>query len=204
MIEPSVYNISRMALTGPVPGKLAEKLSGLLEQARSGKEEAFSQIYELCFEKIYRFIYYRVSHKEVAEDLAEEVFIKAFHNLPSLTKSQSFESWLYQIARNQVIDYYRAKKIVIPLEEVENTLEYETNVVDIVNLENQQKIFLKLLKELSPEQQVVIKMKFLEDLPNIQIANILNKTEGAIRVIQHRALSKLKELINKLKDNEKH
>jgi RNA polymerase sigma-70 factor, ECF subfamily len=177
------------------------RLNELLQLARAGDEAAFTEIYDLFFEKIYRFIFFRVGHKEVAEDLAEDVFIKVFRNLSTQTKENSFESWLYQIARNRIIDYYRSKKLIVPLEEVENTLEYETNIVDVVNLESQQKIFIKLLKELSAEQQVVIKLKFLEGLENDEIAGIMDKSEGAIRVIQHRAIAKLKELIAKFTNN---
>jgi len=186
-----------MHFKGSLSEQLKSRLSELLGKARTGDQAAFTEIYDLFFEKIYRFIFFRVGHKEVAEDLTEDVFIKAFKSLGSLTKENSFESWLYQIARNKIIDYYRSKKVVVALEEVENTLEYETNVVDIVDLEAQQKTFIKLLKELSPEQQSVIKMKFLEGLENDEIAGIMNKNEGAIRVIQHRAIAKLKELISK-------
>ena len=197
MSDTSVYNSRTMHFKGSLSEQLKSRLSELLGKARTGDQAAFTEIYDLFFEKIYRFIFFRVGHKEVAEDLTEDVFIKAFKSLGSLTKENSFESWLYQIARNKIIDYYRSKKVVVALEEVENTLEYETNVVDIVDLEAQQKTFIKLLKELSPEQQSVIKMKFLEGLENDEIAGIMNKNEGAIRVIQHRAIAKLKELISK-------
>jgi RNA polymerase sigma-70 factor (ECF subfamily) len=70
-------------------------------------------------------------------------------------------------------------------------------VIDIVNLQRQQMIFLKLLKELGAEQQIVLKLKFLENLDNAEIAELLHKNEGAIRVIQHRAIAKLQELIKK-------
>src|SRR5439155_1094079 len=105
--------------------------------------------------------------------------------------------WLYQIARNLVIDYYRQKKTVVALEDIENTLEYETNIVDVVNLDQQQKILLTLLKELGSDQQIIIKLKFFEGLENDEIAEMLNKTEGAIRVIQHRAITRLQELLKK-------
>lgn len=179
-------------------GSSPDRLNGLIIAARQGNEAAYTELYDLFFEKIYRFIFFRVGHKEVAEDLTEDVFIKVFKSLRALQQDKLFESWVYQIARNRIIDYYRSKKLVIPLEEVENTLEYETNVVDIVNLEAQQKIFIKLLKELTPEQQTVIKLKFLEDMENTEIAAIMDKTEGTIRVIQHRAISKLKDLISRL------
>jgi RNA polymerase sigma-70 factor (ECF subfamily) len=175
-----------------------DALSALLNKAKAGQEAAFTQLYELYFKKIFRFVFYRVSHKEVAEDLSEEVFLKAFAKIASIQDNGAFEGWLYQIARNLIIDYYRQKKLVVPLEDIENTLEYETNVVDVVNLQSQQKILLTVLKELNAEQQIVIKLKFLEGLDNSEIASLLHKSEGAIRVIQHRAITKLQELIKQL------
>jgi len=172
-------------------------MSDLFTRAKNGEETAFGEIYNLFFKKIYLFIFFRVGHKEVAEDLAEEVFLKAFTKISSIKEDAAFEGWLYQIARNLVIDYYRQKKSVVALEEIENTLEYETNVVDVLNLQDQQKVLLKHLKELGPEQQVVLKLKFFEDLENSEIAELLHKNEGAIRVIQHRAITKLQELISK-------
>ena len=110
---------------------------------------------------------------------------------------------MYQIARNQVIDYYREKKTIIALDEVENTLEYETNVIDVVNLQQEQIVLLKLIKELPSDQQLVLKLKFFEDLTNTEIAEALNKSEGAIRVIQHRGITKLQELLkNQVKKND--
>lgn len=174
------------------------QLEEILKKAQAGSGEALAHLYNHYFDRIYRFIYYRVSHKETAEDLTEDVFVKLFSKLKGLEQTAAFEGWLFQIARNQVIDYYRSKKQTVALEDVENTLEYETNIVDVVNLKTQQMVFIKLLRELTPEQQQVIKLKFLEDLDNDVIAQALNKTEGAIRVIQHRAIARLKELIDQL------
>jgi RNA polymerase sigma-70 factor (ECF subfamily) len=194
MSDSPVYTNIKLTSNFAVP----EDSQGLVKQARSGLETAFAQIYDLYFTKIYRFIFYRVGHKETAEDLAEDVFVKAFGSLPSLEDDKVFESWLYTIARNKVIDYYRSKKALVPIEEVENTLEYETNIIDIVNLDFQHKAIIKALKELPSDQQLVIKLKFFEDLSNSEIAALLGKEEGAIRVIQHRAIAKLKSIINLL------
>lgn len=179
----------------------AEELSNLAEKAKNGDSTAFDRIYTLLFQKIFQFIFFRVNHKEIAEDLTEEVFIKAFNKLSALSNVKTFTGWLFQIARNSVIDYYRAKKLTVDLADVENTLEYETNVVDILHLNYQQAILLKLLKALTSTEQAVVKMKFLEDLSTEEIAIILNETTGNIRVIQHRALNKLIEL-RKQSENE--
>ncbi len=193
-----VYNIS-----SPSKGNEGgSALAGLLAKAKKGDQAAFGQLYNQYFEKIYRFIYYRVGHKEIAEDLAEDVFLKVLSKISSVNEDSSFEAWLYQIARNQVIDYYREKKLTVSLDGLENTLEYETNIIDIINLKEQQKIFLRLLKELNTEQQIILKLKFLEEFTNQEIAEQLHKSEGTIRVIQHRAIAKLKELTKKLKDGQ--
>jgi RNA polymerase sigma-70 factor (ECF subfamily) len=178
-------------------GENQDALGALLAKAKAGEDGAFGEIYNLYFKKIYQFIFYRVGHKEVAEDLAEEVFLKAFSKLSSISENNAFAGWLYQIARNKVIDYYREKRQTVSLDEIENTLEYETNVIDVVNLEQQQKTLLKLIKELGAEQQIVLKLRFFEDLDTAEIAEMLHKNEGAIRVIQHRAIAKLQELIKK-------
>lgn len=188
-----VFSISSQNLEGN-----STNLSGLLAHAALGEKTALGEIYNLFFKKIYRFIFYRVGHKELAEDLAEEVFLKAFGKLASIKEANAFEGWLYKIARNLVIDFYRQKRHTVALEEVENTLEYETNIIDVLNLQEQQKILLKILKELTAEQQVVIKLKFLEGLENSEISELLHKSEGTIRVIQHRAIVKLQELIKNL------
>ena len=197
MLDSNVFNFASLDFdqNNAEIGKLASK-------AKAGDSAAFGQIYDLYFQKIYKFVYYRVGHKEIAEDLAEDVFIKAHAKIASLAQDNQFLGWLYQIARNAVIDYYRQKKLTVDLKDVENTLEYETNVVDLMSLEYQQAILLKLLKELGADQQAVIKMKFLEDLDNSEIAQIMETSESNIRVIQHRALTKLIELRKKLEDED--
>lgn len=177
--------------------------SAVLARAKAGDQEALAEIYELYFKKIYRFIFFRVGHKEQAEDLAEDVFLKAFVKLASLQEAQAFEGWIYQIARNLVIDYYRQKKLTISLEDIENTLEYESNIIDVLYLQHQQKILLRLLKELVPQQQLVLKLKFFEGLDNAEIAELLAISEGAVRVAQHRAMARLADFIKKLKQQGK-
>ncbi|HTL39360.1 MAG TPA: sigma-70 family RNA polymerase sigma factor, partial [Methylomirabilota bacterium] len=89
----------------------------------------------------------------------------------------------------------RVRKETVSLDEVSDSLEDLVNPADIVNSGLQQKKILPVLHQLTGEQQQVIKYKFFEDLSNDEIAFILNKTEGAIRVIQHRAIMRLKDLL---------
>ncbi len=165
----------------------------LILQAKQGDEQAFGQLYELYFERIFKFIYFRVNHKETAEDLSEEVFIKAWEKIADV-KEVSFGGWLYQIAKNKVIDYYRQKKQVVDLEDVQNFLESDERLSESTNTVIERRLFMVLLKELTPEQQIIIKLKFIEDMDNSEIAELISKSEGSIRVIQHRAIQKLQEL----------
>lgn len=169
----------------------------LVQKAKQGDEAAFGQVYDLYFPKVYRFVFYRVNHKEVAEDLTAETFIRVWNKLSEMQGPSSFSAWIYQIARNLVIDYYRSKKATVDLAELENVLEYEENILEKTNFGFDQQAFLAALKNLSSDQQLVIKLKFLEELENDEIAKMLDKTEGAIRVIQHRAVRELKEFFDK-------
>jgi len=176
------------------------ELKNYLQRAQSGDQEAFAAIYDHLSEKIYRFVYFRVGHKEVAEDILSDTFVKGWQKINQVNSSTALSAWLYQIARNNVIDYYRLKKETIALEDVEEFLEDEVNPVDTVNLNLQQKKILQVMQDLPKEQRDVIKYKFFEDLTNEEIAYVLGKSEGAVRVIQHRAVAKLKELLNKKPD----
>ncbi len=177
---------------------MSDSFESLITNAKAGDESALTELYERYFEKIFRFVYYRVGHKETGEDLTEDVFLKAFKRLHSITEAHRFEGWLYRIAKNTIIDHYRKRKSTVAIEEIENTLEYETNLVDIVNLQTNQIKLLKTLKQLPAEQQIVLKLKFFEQLENPEIAELLHKSEGAIRVIQHRGLTQLRTLLGSI------
>lgn len=173
-----------------------EELKSALEEAQSGNRQAFGLIYDHFSERLYKFIFFRIGHKEVAEDILSDTFVKGWMKIDQATSHKSLSAWLYQVAKNNIIDYYRIKKITVPLEEVENILEDAVNPVDLTDLSFDQKKLVELIRHLPKDQQEVIKYKFFEDLTNPEIAQILNKSEESIRVIQHRAILKLKELLH--------
>jgi RNA polymerase sigma-70 factor (ECF subfamily) len=174
-----------------------EELKHSLQKAQNGDQIAFGLIYDHFAEKLYRFIYFRVGHKEVAEDVLSDTFVKSWQKINQINSPEALSGWLYQIAKHNIIDYYRLKKELVPLGEVEEFLEDEVNPVDSINANMGQKRILDVLKQLSPDQQEVIKYKFFEDMTNEEIAYVMGKTEGAVRVIQHRAILQLKELLKK-------
>lgn len=174
-----------------------EELQKALKSAQTGNTQAFAIIYDYYSEKIFRFIFFRVGHKEVAEDILADTFVKAWQKITQVNSPGAVPSWLYQIAKNNIIDFYRVRKTTISLESVANVLEDAATPIDELSLGFDQKKILKLLDQLPLEQQQVVQYKFFEDLTNQEIALIMNKTEGAIRVLQHRAIIKLKELLKR-------
>jgi len=170
----------------------------LVKKAKKGEAEAFGLLYDHYVAAIYRFILLKVSHESDAEDLTHQVFLQAWQNIRSYrSKGLAFSSWLYRIAANKVIDYYRTKKKYVDIENVaeENLIDPSPSPQKKIEKDLNLSLIKKALKKLEPDQQNVLIMRFINDLSHQEIAQALNKSLGAIRVIQHRALKKLKELL---------
>ncbi len=171
----------------------------LIQKAKEGGEEAFGLLYDRYITPIYRFVFLKVGGKKGdAEDITHEVFLSAWKNIKRYEfKGFPFSSWLYRIARNAVIDYYRTAKPSIALDQVP-----EHFVVTEISEEEKFDDALELqairgcLTLLEPVYQDVLIMKFIEEKTNKEIAAALEKSEGAVRVIQHRALKQLKKHID--------
>ncbi|MBI2356231.1 MAG: hypothetical protein HYV13_03455 [Candidatus Doudnabacteria bacterium] len=84
-----------------------EELNKLLSEAQSGDHEAFGLIYDEYSGRIYKFIFFRVGHKEVAEDILSETFVKAWNKISQINSYKALSSWFYQVAKNNIVDYYR-------------------------------------------------------------------------------------------------
>jgi RNA polymerase sigma-70 factor (ECF subfamily) len=167
----------------------------LVQKAQRGDKEAFGMLYDSYVNKIYRFVYVKVSEKTEAEDITQQVFIRAWENINTFTfQGFPFSSWLYRIAHNAVIDLYRTKKNVVAIELVsELDLSYVTDHMEALDTRQEMARVLNALKELKPDEQSILVMRFIDELSNKEVANVLGKTEGSVRVIQHRALKQLKE-----------
>ncbi|OGE81932.1 MAG: hypothetical protein A3H72_03795 [Candidatus Doudnabacteria bacterium RIFCSPLOWO2_02_FULL_48_8] len=180
------------------------ELTNIIIRAQQGDRDAFGLIFEEYSHKIYKFIFLRVRHREVSEDILSDTFIKAWIKLSQITSQKALVSWLYRVASNNIIDYYRLRKETATLEEIENLIEDSYNPVKETDLSLDQKRMLELMRHLPKEQAQVIQYRFFEDLTNAEIAHIMDKTEGAVRVVQHRAINNLKQLLNKQNHEKKH
>jgi RNA polymerase sigma-70 factor (ECF subfamily) len=164
----------------------------LVRQAISGDEDAFTRLYDGYVERIYRYVYFRVSDDTATEDLVSQVFLKAWQNLDRFKMNGSpFIAWLYAIAKNLVIDHYRSRKETTPLEEAVALPSDMESPDEQVQLQFDLEAMRDALQLLSADQQQVLILKYIAGLPNPDIAKIMNKQEGTIRGLQMRGLQVL-------------
>ncbi len=177
--------------------KKDETIKDFVSRSQRGDKEAFGELYDIYLKPIFRYVYFKVGNREDAEDLTEQVFLKAWQYIDKYNSKKSFfSSWLYIIAKNQVIDHYRQNKKNIELEDWLKETHIQPEGQAKVEQELLQKKIFKKIKKLPEKQQEIIILKFFENLSNKEIAKIVNKPEGAIRILQYRALKKLKLIIN--------
>lgn len=171
----------------------------LILKAKGGEAEAFGRLYDHYLPAIYRFILLKVGQREEAEDLTHHVFLKAWTSMGTSYSEQGFpfSSWLYRIARNSVIDHYRRIKPTSSIEEEENREELINRpaVESLIDKKEASKQIMSALKELKETEQDVVIMRFIEDLSVKETAEAVNKSEGAVKVIQHRALEKIRKIL---------
>ena len=168
----------------------------LVQQAQQGSREAVGALYAAYHTRVYRFIAYRVGDPAVADDLTAEVFVimvKRVHEYEY--RGRPFLAWLYAIARNTVNMHYRQQQ-QRPVESLtEELVDQKPNPADLAHERLDQRRLMAALPQLTPPQREVILLKFIEGLSNGEVAAILNKTEGAIRVLQFRALDALRRAL---------
>jgi len=170
----------------------------IIERATRGEVEAFGLLYDHYLPRIYRFIFVKVGRREEAEDLTQQVFLNSWNSIGGYQPmGYPFSSLLYRMARNEVIDFMRTKKNPLSLEEIDFEPPVDQEVERNIDFKIEMAGVRKAISRLSPEQQDVVLMRFVDDLSNKEIADIMQKSEGTIRIIQHRAVKKLKSLLNK-------
>ena len=164
----------------------------LVRQAQSGDAESFARLYDGYVERVYRYVFFRVSDDEMAEDITSQVFLKAWENLDRYRFSSSpFLAWLYTIARNQVIDHYRPRKQTVSIDEVVSLPANDDAVVEQVQFRFDIQAMRDGLQFLTEEQQQVLILRFIAGLETSEISRQMGKAEGAIRALQMRALQAL-------------
>ncbi len=168
----------------------------VLVHASQGDQEAFGVLYERYVDKIYSYVYYRTGNPHDAEDLTARVFFRAMRHIGNYQdRGLPFSAWLYRIAHNLVANWHRdnSRRREIPLDE-SFTIQHkdEHPEVAILKIEAHENL-LRLIRRLPPERQELLILKFVENLSNAEIGQIMGRTEGAIKSLYHRTLLALRE-----------
>ena len=168
----------------------------LVRRAQQRDQQAFAQLYEEHFDKIYRYVALRIGDRAEAEDITQQVFLKALQSIASFRwKGIPFSAWLFRIAHNQVIDYLRrkTKQATVPIDEstVSFSRDPQLLVEQSLNIEQ----LLSAAKRLTEAQREVISLRFTGELPISQVAVIMGKSEGAVKALQHSAIVALRKVL---------
>ncbi len=167
---------------------IEQQESRLTDRACQGDKNAFGDLYEMYLDHIYRYIYYRVSNHHDAEDLTEQVFLKAWEKLPQYSEKVPFKAWIYRIAHNTVIDHYRTRKESTALIDDIVLVDEHSDVEKQFLFKEKATQLADILTQLSPLHQHVLALRFINGFSMKEVAQILDRNVGAIRVLQHRAL----------------
>ena len=169
----------------------------LVHRAQQGDKEAFAQLYENHFDKIYRYVALRIGNKTEAEDVTQQAFLNALRSISSFKwKGTPFSAWLFRIAHNLVVDYLRKgkKQTTTPLDESlvdsdsnpQREAEYRLDIEQLVSA----------TKQLTAAQREVISLRFAGELSVAEVAKVMGKSQGAVKALQHSAIVALRKVLS--------
>lgn len=167
-------------------------LDSIIAECQAGQKERFGVLYDLYIKQVYGFIYQKTWHRETAEDLTSQTFVKALKNIGQFNADKaSFKTWLYTIARNTVIDHYRISKDEVAIDNVLDLGDDADVKLDLDNRELLAKVRL-YLDGIAVRQRQIILMRIWEGLSYQEIAEIVGLQEDNCKMIFHRAMLKLR------------
>jgi RNA polymerase sigma-70 factor (ECF subfamily) len=171
----------------------------LIRRAQQRDQVALTQLYEENFDRIYRYIVFKIGDRTEAEDMTQQVFLNAIQSISSYNcKGMPFSSWLYRIAHNQVVDHLRRKsrRITVPLDESISANEDDPKHVAEQKIEIEEVV--AAVKGLTRAQQEVISLRFAGQLSVMEVAKAMGKSEGAVKAMQHGAIAALRKALGKV------
>ena len=169
----------------------------LVQRARQGDHQAFAQLYENHFDKIFRYVVLKIGNQAEAQDMTQQVFVKAYESIGSYQlQGVPFTAWLFRIAHNQMVDYVRkqSKRQTVWLDEtiqVRDDSDLEHDVETKIEMEQ----VVTASKQLTKAQREVISLRFAGGLSITEAAKTMRKSEGAIKALQHSAILALRKTL---------
>ncbi len=173
----------------------------LVRRAQRRDPEAFGQLYEEHFDRIYRYVMIRVRTQADAEDITQQVFLKALENIGSYHwRGMPFSSWLFRIAHNLVVDHWkkksREKMVAVAPEEIDQVVAESSNdPATLAELKFDIKQLAAACEQLSDGQREIVSLRFGGGLSVAESAKVMGKSEGAVKVLQYAALVKLRRIL---------
>jgi len=168
----------------------------LLARASAGDKDAFGALYERYSGRIFNYVYYRTGNVHDAEDLAARVFQRAMNHIRHYTnRGVPFSAWLYRIAHNLVANWHRDRnrRQEIPIDDLPILPAKNDPLETVIVRTEEQEALLRLIRRLPPERQNLLILKFVENLSNAEIGQILGRSEGAVKSLYHRTLLALRD-----------
>jgi RNA polymerase sigma-70 factor (ECF subfamily) len=186
----------------PDPSDAAAEVWALVERAQAGEAEAFGLIYDRYVDTVFRFVYFRVGSRQLAEDLTADTFLRALKRIGSFTwQGRDLGAWLVTIARNLVADHFKSGRYrlevttgdVLDADREDRGPEGSPEAAVVEHITNV--ALLTAVKQLNPEQQECIVLRFLQGFSVAETARAMGKNEGAIKALQYRAVRALARLL---------
>jgi RNA polymerase sigma-70 factor (ECF subfamily) len=189
-----------------MPGSEDERISRLLQAAQQGDSEAFGHLYESYAPQVFRYLYAHLDERMDAEDLTGEVFLRVWRALPQYRQSEvPFGGFLFRVARNALYDHYRRHRsrraLILPVDD--RMAERASDPAERTLQDDEHQQLRRILSRLPEDQRSVLTLRFLAELSPEETAQALGKSNGAVRVLQHRALYALRKILMKESDVQK-
>lgn len=187
-----------------MPQSLTQKFKDkqTISRLKNKDKEVFIKVYDDFAGDIYRFIYFKIGHVEEAKDLTSMIFLKTWNHIQnnSLTSASTLRALLYKIARTSIVDYYRetGSKLEVSLDDENHPIDIPDEKSDLATDMDKTSDLAKIkskLPLLKEEYREIIVLKFVNDLEIDEISEVTGKTKGNVRVLLHRSLAALKELL---------
>jgi RNA polymerase sigma-70 factor (ECF subfamily) len=173
-----------------------EEMRKLVEAAQGGDKQAIEDLYMLHYDRIYSYLHLKVGNQHDAEDLTTQTFVRMIEALPKFQwRALPFSAWLFRIAHNLAVDRFRAASRYTLEEEVPEPPAHSAplSAADEAAHSFGRQSMLQMIESLSDDQRQVLTLKFLFGFNNSEVAEILAKSEGAVKSLQHRALVSLQK-----------
>ncbi len=168
----------------------------VLSRASGGDREAFGELYEHYAERIFNYVYYRSGSLHDAEDLTARVFQRAMNHISNYRdRGVPFSAWLYRIAHNLVANWHRdrSRRQEVPLTDVPVLPSKDERPEQRLVRTQEQDALMRHIRKLPPDRQTLLILKFVEDMSNVEIGQIMGRSEGAVKSLYHRTLLSLRD-----------